>query len=376
MGRIEKTVFISYRRANFWTALAIYQDLHKNGYDVFFDYKSIPSGDFEQVITENIKYRAHFLVVLSPSALERCREPRDWLRREIEFAIDNQRNIIPLMMEGFDFRNSATKKALTGKLSELNKFNAMSIPAEYFEEAMEKLRSDRFLNRSLESISHPVSDITERITEEQKAAAEEASPVEEKQLTAVEWFERGFSNHVVGNYGEAIRNYTEAINIEPDFALAYANRGFSKSDVGDLESAIADYDTAIDLGDESEITYNNRANIYSVKGNYENAIRDFQKSIRINPNYASARISIFGLLNKVGKNAEAKTHKQKACELIKDENEYNRACFESIRGNIDQALELLKIGLELRQSSKDWAKQDPDFDNIRDDPRFKELVGE
>ena len=62
--------------------------------------------------------------------------------------------------------------------------------------------------------------------------------------------------------------------------------------------------------------------------------------------------------------------------FAKDENEYNRACFESIRGNIDQALELLKIGLELRQSSKDWAKQDPDFDNIRDDPRFKELVGE
>ena len=27
-GRIEKTVFICYRRTNFWTALAIYQDLH------------------------------------------------------------------------------------------------------------------------------------------------------------------------------------------------------------------------------------------------------------------------------------------------------------------------------------------------------------
>ena len=95
MGRIEKTVFISYRRANFWTALAIYQNLTTHGYDVFFDYKSIPSGDFAQVITENIKYRAHFLVVLSPSALERCNEPGDWLRREIELAIDSRRNIIP-----------------------------------------------------------------------------------------------------------------------------------------------------------------------------------------------------------------------------------------------------------------------------------------
>jgi hypothetical protein len=125
MGRIEKTVFISYRRTNFWTALAIYQDLYKNGYDVFFDYKSIPSGDFEKVVTENVKYRAHFIVVLSPSALERCNEPGDWLRREIELAIDNQRNIIPLMMEGFDFGSPATTNALTGKLAELKKIQCV-----------------------------------------------------------------------------------------------------------------------------------------------------------------------------------------------------------------------------------------------------------
>jgi len=85
-GRIERTVFISYCRTNFWTALAVFQNLHANGYDVFFDYKSIPSGDFEQVITENVKSRAHFIVILSPSALERCHEPGDWLRREIETA--------------------------------------------------------------------------------------------------------------------------------------------------------------------------------------------------------------------------------------------------------------------------------------------------
>ena len=63
MGRIEKTVFISYRRTNFPWALAIYKDLHNDGYDVFFDYQSIDSGDFEKIILENIKARAHFIVV-------------------------------------------------------------------------------------------------------------------------------------------------------------------------------------------------------------------------------------------------------------------------------------------------------------------------
>jgi hypothetical protein len=72
MGRIEKTVFISYRRTNVPWALAIYQDLTSHGYDVFFDYAGIASGDFERVILENISGRAHFLVLLTPSALERA----------------------------------------------------------------------------------------------------------------------------------------------------------------------------------------------------------------------------------------------------------------------------------------------------------------
>src|SRR5215211_3034338 len=116
MGRIEKTVFISYRRTNLPWALAIYQNLTANGYDVFFDYQSINSGDFEKIILENIKARAHFLVLLTPSALERCKHPGDWLRREIETGIDEKRNIIPLFLEGFDFGNPSISQYLTGEI--------------------------------------------------------------------------------------------------------------------------------------------------------------------------------------------------------------------------------------------------------------------
>jgi hypothetical protein len=75
MERIEKTDFLSYRRANVPWALAIFQNLTQNGYDVFFDFHGIASGDFERVILANITARAHFLVPLTPSALERCGDP-------------------------------------------------------------------------------------------------------------------------------------------------------------------------------------------------------------------------------------------------------------------------------------------------------------
>jgi len=99
MERIEKTVFISYRRTNFPWALAIFKDLEHHGYDVFFDFSGIASGDFESVILRNIKARAHFLVVLTPSALEHSNEPGDWLRREIETALGSKRNIVPLFLK-------------------------------------------------------------------------------------------------------------------------------------------------------------------------------------------------------------------------------------------------------------------------------------
>ena len=73
---------------------------------------------------------------------------------------------------------------------------------------------------------------------------------------------------------------------------------------------------------------------------------------------------------------EAKEQEKIGRELFQEDDEYDRACFEANCGNIDIALELLKVGLEKNQVTKKWAKNDPDFENIRDDPRFKELVGE
>src|ERR1700719_2928278 len=156
MERIEKTVFLSYRRTNIPWALAIFQNLTQHGYDVFLDYSGIASGDFERVILGNITARAHFLVLLTPSALERCDDPADWLRREIETALANQRNIGPLMVEGFGFGTPKIPSQLAGKLAALKHYNGLSIPPEYFLEAIERLRS-RYLNVSLTAVLHPAS---------------------------------------------------------------------------------------------------------------------------------------------------------------------------------------------------------------------------
>src|SRR6516162_11483695 len=165
MARIEKTVFISYRRTDESWALAIFQDLTQHGYDVFIDYDGIASGSFETAILENIKARAHFLVLLTPTALERCGDPKDWMRREIEAALDSQRNIVPLMFPGFDFDTSATANQLMGKLATLKQYNGLPIPASFFPEAMGRLRN-KFLNVPVDAVLYPASDSAQQVAKE------------------------------------------------------------------------------------------------------------------------------------------------------------------------------------------------------------------
>jgi hypothetical protein len=171
MGRIEKTVFVSYRRTDEPWGLAIFQDLTQHGYDVFIDYDGISSGNFETVILENIRARAHFLVLLTPTALERCGDPKDWLRREIEAALESQRNIVPVMLAGFDFGKPAIASQLTGKLATLRKYNGLEIPgASFFSSQMERLRN-KYFNLPVDAVLHPASDSAQQVAKEQKDKA-------------------------------------------------------------------------------------------------------------------------------------------------------------------------------------------------------------
>ena len=49
---------------------------------------------------------------------------------------------------------------------------------------------------------------------------------------------------------------------------------------------------------------------------------------------------------------------------------YNAACFESLAGRREAALEHLAAALERDPKMRAWAAEDVDFDPIRDDPAF------
>ena len=54
---------------------------------------------------------------------------------------------------------------------------------------------------------------------------------------------------------------------------------------------------------------------------------------------------------------------------------YNVACCESLAGRTADAVDHLRRSIEMSERFRAYAKEDSDFDPIRDEPAFKELIG-
>ncbi|MEO8391857.1 MAG: toll/interleukin-1 receptor domain-containing protein [Chloroflexota bacterium] len=144
---MDNSVFISHSLSDYATC-AVFQDLEAHGINAFLDVDSIHSSQFEKVIFSQIEARPYFVVILAPGSLERCNQPHDWLRREIEHAIASQRIIIPLLISGFKFDANYAKPYLTGELAKLSTYNSISVSLDFFPEAMTRLRE--FLLKPIE----------------------------------------------------------------------------------------------------------------------------------------------------------------------------------------------------------------------------------
>ncbi len=203
----QKTVFISYRREKSkHLARAIYQDLRMHGWDAFLDVTTIDAGDFDRIILNQIAARAHFILLVSPGALERCASPGDWLRREIEEAVRLDRNIVPVIEEGADFERELghLPDALRAVVS---RKNGLPLPHFFFEAAMEMLRT-RFLKtpeyvRVQETPPADRAEVQRRIA----AAAEAEAPVAAAHPRSVELLPAPFGWIEIPRRGYSIARY-------------------------------------------------------------------------------------------------------------------------------------------------------------------------
>jgi tetratricopeptide (TPR) repeat protein len=86
----------------------------------------------------------------------------------------------------------------------------------------------------------------------------------------------------------AIADFTEAIRLNPRYAMSYNNRGVARCGKGDRDGAITDLSEAIRIDPKYADAYFDRAAVWTRKGELNRAIADYTEAIRNNPKYQNA----------------------------------------------------------------------------------------
>ena len=85
------------------------------------------------------------------------------------------------------------------------------------------------------------------------------------------------------DYDKAIEDYSEAIRVNPNFAIAYFNRAVLWQNKRQYDKAIDDYTVAIKLDNKVVGAFRNRGVMHHLKKEHDQAIEDFTEALRLDP---------------------------------------------------------------------------------------------
>lgn len=132
-------IFISYKRISLPTANNLYYRLTTRGYSAFFDLEEMRKDNFNVQLLEYIENSKDVFVLLEEGSLAACKNgnwEEDWFCKEIAHALKTKKNIIPILIGGYQMPK---QESLPNELKELALKNAPEFSFSYFEEYLNKL---------------------------------------------------------------------------------------------------------------------------------------------------------------------------------------------------------------------------------------------
>ncbi len=198
--------------------------------------------------------------------------------------------------------------------------------------------------------------VTSKLYEEKKHA--ESIPfldraIELKPDYALAYARRGVAYNELKKYQRALEDYNRAIELDSKDAWAYSCRGKNYNELKAYELALDDLNQALTLDPKDANTINNRGATYSDLKEYQQAIEDYDRAIELDPKYASAYYNRGNAYSDLKEYRRAIADYDRAIEL---DPKYARAYFN--RGNAYSDLK------EYRQAIEDYDRAidlDPKF---------------
>jgi len=116
--------------------------------------------------------------------------------------------------------------------------------------------------------------------------------------------------------------------------------------------------------------------VYRRREDYQGALQQYQEMLKQFPDYQWARIGLIACLKHLDRKPDLEPSIAEARRLILSDDEYTKACLESVCGDTDKAFEWLRVALQKRQRNPAEVRTDDDLFFIRNDPRFEQLLSE
>jgi len=184
-------------------------------------------------------------------------------------------------------------------------------------------------------------------------------------------------------YAEAAMAFERAIELDPSFFDAYYYHARSCFKSGDFEKALQLFEKAESVRPEDyqspylaaqALTKLDRRD--EARCAEERALQRVTRHLDFNPDDARACVLLAGVLAKVGETERARPWIVRAMALASDDDAilYNAGCALAILGEDEQALDALEKAIGAGLAGGDWVPHDPDWQRLRDHPRFQRLV--
>jgi len=172
------------------------------------------------------------------------------------------------------------------------------------------------------------------------------------------YFGRGISRASKGDYDKSLADWNVAIELNPRETNAFFNRGFCWIHKGQYDRAIVDFNRAIELYPTHAMAFFYRGLVWGEKEDYDRALVDSTKAIELNPNFAPAYVLLAMVLFKKGEYNKVMLNSTKAIELNPNlAIAYSvlawlfSACPDSKYRDGMKAVELAKKAVELTEAS-------------------------
>lgn len=165
-------------------------------------------------------------------------------------------------------------------------------------------------------------------------------------FTANDYLKQGDALFLDNRYEEALSCYNLVIQkqVDPDLTcLAWINHGWALIKLRRYEEAALSYKQSLAIQSDKYISWHGLGNALRKLGRYDEALTAYDKVIELQPDF--------------------------------DWTWYRKACCYALQGNNDLAIANLQQAIILgSEKHRELAKNDSDFDAIREDERFQKLI--